>query len=253
MLKRILVLTQASTALAGVLVVLCSQQPTIRQAGAAGALPVRAAIDASRAPAWHDPAAQRRQPPRHKVTLATAPAHATVTVSIGAPQAATAPVSAPSTRRGTPRTVAIRRATTRSSVPTRSPQQRMDLAVARIPGYHTGDARWELNDSYGSWGTADWYHNRVYISPRVPGRRIYDVVSHEWSHLLSVRVYGGDVNAAVSAMNAWFGGSDLVGAERAADCMAKQLGAQWTHYTPCETARWQQGARDLLAGRRLSN
>jgi hypothetical protein len=53
-------------------------------------------------------------------------------------------------------------------------------------------------------------------------------------------------------MNSWFGGSGLTGPERAADCMARQLGAQWTHYTSCQDAHWQAGARMLLNGRPLS-
>jgi hypothetical protein len=133
--------------------------------------------------------------------------------------------------------------------PVVTPQQRLDAAVARIPGY-TG-ATWVLTTSYGSWGTADWYHGRVYVSPLVPASRLYDVVAHEWSHLLSVKAYGGDVDAAMAAMDRWYGGTGLVGAERAADCMAKRLGATWTHYTACTDAHWQDGARILVAGRQL--
>jgi hypothetical protein len=135
--------------------------------------------------------------------------------------------------------------------PASTAQQRMNGAVARIPGYRTGGATWILSDAYGSWGTADWYHDRIYISPRVPARRIYDVVAHEWSHLVSVRSYGGDVTTATQAMNRWFGGTGLTGAERAADCMAKRLGARWTNYTSCPDARWQQGAQRLLEGHSL--
>lgn len=133
-------------------------------------------------------------------------------------------------------------------------QQQMMSAVAHIPGYHTGDAAWLLTTAYGSWGTADWYHGKVYISPTVPSDRTYDVVAHEWSHLLTVKDYDGDVEAAKAAMNHWFDASaGLVGAERAADCMARQLGATWTHYTPCTDSHWQAGARALLSGDRLPN
>jgi hypothetical protein len=124
-------------------------------------------------------------------------------------------------------------------------------AVARIPGYTPADARWVVSDAYGSWGTADWYHAVVYISPRVPQARLYDVAVHEWSHLLSVRTYAGDVDQAVAAMNAYYGGSGLAGAERAADCMALLLGARWTHYTTCSTPGWRTGADRLLKGERL--
>jgi hypothetical protein len=126
----------------------------------------------------------------------------------------------------------------------------LDAAVHRIPAYHDGDARWVVSSSYGSWGTADWYRGVVYISPRVPRPRLYDVAVHEWSHLLSVRPYA-DVDEAVRAMNSYFGGSGLVGAERAADCMALLQGAQWTHYTPCADPSWRAGAARLLKGARL--
>ena len=136
-------------------------------------------------------------------------------------------------------------------VVTTTPQQRLDAAVAAIPGYHAGDATWTLTDAYGSWGTADWYNARVYIEPAVPANRIRDVVTHEWSHLLAVKVYGGDVPTTMAALNQWFGGTDLEGSERAADCMAKVLGAHWTHYTACTDAHWQDGARRLVARQRL--
>jgi hypothetical protein len=123
--------------------------------------------------------------------------------------------------------------------------------VGRIPGYLPGSARWVVSDQYGSWGTADWYHGVVYVSPRVPRARLYDVAAHEWSHLVSVRPYAGQVDEAVAAMNAYYGGSRLVGAERAADCMALLLGATWTHYTSCPDARWRDGARRLIRGEQL--
>jgi hypothetical protein len=128
---------------------------------------------------------------------------------------------------------------------------RLTQAVNRIPGYHTGDAVWSITPSYGHWGVADIYGGVVYISPNVPSNRLYDVAAHEWSHLLSVKPYDGDVNGALDAMNAYFGGSGLQGAERAADCMARQLGATWTHYTPCSNAHWRAGAKRLLSHQRL--
>jgi hypothetical protein len=127
----------------------------------------------------------------------------------------------------------------------------LSAAIRRIPGFHSGDARWVVTSSYGSWGTADWYRSIVYVSPRVPRDRLYDVVVHEWSHLLSVRRYDGNVDEAVRAMNAYFGGSGLIGAERAADCMARLLGAQWTNYTPCTSASWRAGAARLVNGESL--
>jgi roadblock/LC7 domain-containing protein len=127
----------------------------------------------------------------------------------------------------------------------------LDLAIARIPTYRPGAAIWLVSDKYGHWGTADWYHATLYISPAVPTARVYDVAVHEWSHELSVLDYDGDVDAATAAMNATFGGSGLVGAERAADCMAKLQGASYTHYTSCTDTDWRRAAARLLAGSRL--
>ena len=127
----------------------------------------------------------------------------------------------------------------------------LDSAIARIPNYRPGTARWVVSSRYGHWGTADWYHDTLYISPTVPTAYLYDVAVHEWSHERSVLDYGADVSAAVSAMNRYFGGSGLVGAERAADCMAILQGATWTHYTSCTSSHWRAGAATLLRGRRL--
>ena len=123
--------------------------------------------------------------------------------------------------------------------------------VARIPTYHSGAARWVVSRAYDFWGTADWYHDVLYVSPDVPRNRLYDVAVHEWSHELSVLDYSGDVDAATTAMNAWFGGSDLTGAERAADCMAILQGATWTHYTTCTDPHWRAGAKLLVSGQPL--
>ncbi|HET7311168.1 MAG TPA: hypothetical protein VFJ17_07570 [Mycobacteriales bacterium] len=125
------------------------------------------------------------------------------------------------------------------------------MAIARIPSYHPGAARWIVSDRYGHWGTADWYHDTLYIAPTVPPAYIYDVAVHEWSHELSVLDYDADVRAAVAAMDHYFGGTGLQGAERAADCMAILQGATWTHYTDCADQRWRAGAALLLRGKRL--
>ena len=141
-------------------------------------------------------------------------------------------------------------ATRTSSTSSLTPEQRMMRAVAQIPGYRSGDALWVMRHQ-SSWGLALMGGGTVYISTTVPADKMYDVVSHEWSHLLSVRAYSNDVNAATSAMNDWFGGTGLTGSERAADCMAKLLGAHWTNYTPCTNTRWIAGAKRLVAGQRL--
>ena len=123
--------------------------------------------------------------------------------------------------------------------------------VTRIPTYRAGTVRWVVSRAYAFWGTADWYQGVLYVSPDVPRSKLYDVAVHEWSHELSVLDYAGDVAAATRAMNAWFGGSGLVGPERAADCMSILQGATWTHYTTCTNAHWRAGARLLVAGKPL--
>lgn len=145
-----------------------------------------------------------------------------------------------------PRIVRHRRAV---AAPTTWPA--LNAAIARIPSYAEGTARWVVSSRYGHWGTADWYHGVIYVAPSVPAGYLYDVAVHEWSHELSVRDYGGDVDAAVRAMDTFFGGSGLVGAERAADCMAILQGATWTDYTSCRDRRWRAGAGRLLHGGRL--
>jgi len=127
----------------------------------------------------------------------------------------------------------------------------LNNAIARIPTYRAGTVRWVVSRAYAFWGTADWYHGVLYVSPDVPRSKLYDVAVHEWSHELSVLDYAGDVTTATKAMNAWFGGSDLVGAERAADCMSILQGATWTHYTTCTNAHWRAGARLLVSGKPL--
>ena len=127
----------------------------------------------------------------------------------------------------------------------------LNTAIARIPTWHAGAARWVISARYDFWGTADWYHDVLYVNPDVPTARLYDVAVHEWSHELSVLDYGGNVRKATRAMNAFFGGRGLVGAERAADCMAILQGAVWTHYTTCRSIRWRSGARRLVRGHHL--
>jgi len=127
----------------------------------------------------------------------------------------------------------------------------LNNAVARIPTYRAGTVRWVVSRAYAFWGTADWYHGVLYVSPDVPRSKLYDVAVHEWSHELSVLDYAGDVAAATHAMNSWFGGTGLVGAERAADCMSILQGATWTHYTTCTNAHWRAGARLLVTGQQL--
>ena len=128
----------------------------------------------------------------------------------------------------------------------------LNAAIARIPTYRSGTARWVVSNKYDFWGTADWYHDVLYVAPGVPVSKLYDVAVHEWSHELSVLDYAGDVAAATRAMNAAFGGSGLTGPERAADCMAILQGAHWTHYTTCTNATWRAAAARLVAGKTLA-
>jgi hypothetical protein len=155
------------------------------------------------------------------------------------------------------RTKARTAAAARSARPTSHSTQRqhasgtpLDRAVGRIPGYGVHrPARWVLTSRYGHWGATDLGNNTVYISPSVPASKLDSVVRHEWSHILTIRAYGG-VSSALAGTNSVFGGSGMTGVERAADCMARQLGATWTNYTSCSSATWQRAASALLRGRR---
>lgn len=98
------------------------------------------------------------------------------------------------------------------------------------------------------WGTADWYDGVIYINPSTPAVRLYDVAVHEWSHMLTVHDYGGNVDLTITALSHAFDGSGILGAERAADCMALIQGAQWVHYTWCDNSAWRAMARRLLRG-----
>ncbi len=135
--------------------------------------------------------------------------------------------------------------------PAATPEQLMRRAINRLPNYRSGVAEFILKPGLSNWGIADLTNGIIYIAPRVPAKRMYDVVAHEWAHVLSMTAYDGDVQAALDAMNAYYGGSGLAGAEKAPDCMARELGATWTHYTSCSKASWRTGARRLLAGQAL--
>jgi hypothetical protein len=127
----------------------------------------------------------------------------------------------------------------------------LDAAIARIPGYAPGGIRWSVTSRYGHWGATDLATSEIFISPAVNPDLLDSVVRHEYAHVVTVRVYGGDWRAAKSATNAAFGGSGRTGVERAADCMARAMGASWTQYTPCTRQDWRQLSHRLLSGRRL--
>ena len=127
----------------------------------------------------------------------------------------------------------------------------LNAAIARIPGYRPGVARWYVTSRYGHYGTTDLANGNIYISPNVPTNLLYSVAAHEYAHALVSKNYGGNWRAANTALSRVFGGSGMTAQERAADCMAKRLGASWTHYTSCTNGTWRTAAGKLLQGRRL--
>jgi hypothetical protein len=162
-----------------------------------------------------------------------------------APAAEPAPAPAPAPEpRPAPAPAPAPPAASGPAGPTSWPE--LNAAIARIPNYD-GGATWIVSDQYGNWGTANLSTGDIYVSPGVPRHRLDDVVRHEWSHIVSVHPYP-TARTAADAMNSYFGGTGLTGAERAADCMARLIGASWTRYTACTDPRWRDGARRLLSG-----
>jgi hypothetical protein len=160
--------------------------------------------------------------------------------------------------------VVVRRATPKAPAPRRhhvvhvhraAPltfEQQVRREVARLPFYRPGIARWVVSPGLSSYGLTNMETNTVYLSPRIPRRLLYAVVAHEWGHVISTHGYGGDLVAADGAMLRWFGGGSMSRAvELAADCIARVLGARWTHYTSCNDSHWRYGARYLMAGWKL--
>lgn len=127
----------------------------------------------------------------------------------------------------------------------------LDAAIGRIPGYWQGGIHWSVTSRYGHYGTTDLATADIYISPGVPTSLLDSVVRHEYAHVVSVRAYGGQWQTTVSALNRAFGGSGMTGAERAADCMARAIGATWTYHTSCSSSSWRSMAAQLLAGHRV--
>ena len=127
----------------------------------------------------------------------------------------------------------------------------LNQAIARIPNYRSGVATWVVTNRYGHWGATDLATGDIYISPNIPASKVYSVASHEYAHARTLYNYGWNLPAANVALNRWFGGGDVAARERAADCMAIAQGATWTNYTTCQNDHWRQGARILLAGKRL--
>jgi hypothetical protein len=212
------------------------------------------------------PAHTGTHPQRHRGSHASTSRHATHVVRHIRPSASarTTPSTAPTATASRPAPAATHSPSGRRTSAARpKPATRvahttgptgwgaLNDAIAQIPTYHAGQARWVISSRFGHWGTADWYHATMYIAPTVPTDMLFNVVVHEWSHELSVLDYDGNVAAATTAMNEAFGGTGLVGAERAADCMARLQGATWTHYTSCTDPTWRGLAAKLVAGHQL--
>ena len=113
-------------------------------------------------------------------------------------------------------------------------------------------ARWHVTARYGHYGATDLANGNVYISPGVPSRLLYSIAAHEYAHALTMANYRFAWNTARADLAAHFGGGPQLATERAADCMAKALGATWLHYTECDNSRWRAAAATLLSGNRLS-
>jgi hypothetical protein len=238
-------------------------QPTRASAATPAVSPTAAALLHRQASAAHRPVKARPSAKPTRANHHAAPrATAQPTRPAASPRAGAAPrvshAAAPDPAPTATHTAAGRRthhssATKHATAPVSGPTGWGDLnaAIAQIPTYHAGMAHWVISAKYGHWGTADWYHATMYIAPDVPTNMLFNVVVHEWSHELSVLDYNGNVAAATNAMNHVFGGSGLVGAERAADCMSRLQGATWTHYTSCSDHSWRSAAARLIAGKQL--
>lgn len=197
------------------------------------------------------PKARRAATPAHVARPAPRPTQRTPATHATPHRAATKP--APTATTATHKARSTHHVAT-ASVPGPTSWSALNAAIAKIPTYRPGAARWVVSDKYGYWGTADWYDATLFVSPTVPDSYLYSVAVHEWSHELSVLDYNGDVAAAVKAMNANFGGggaTGLAGAERAADCMSLLQGATYTHYTKCENSTWRRLATRLVRGEQL--
>lgn len=204
-------------------------------------------------------------PPVSTAAPETPATRSTPTAATSPPRATTTPRAPAATRARPPkRPTATRPPATRRAAPTPKPAPRppsasrgptgwaaLNAAISRIPGYRSSGITWTVTSRYGHYGTTDLATSDIYISPTVPVSLLDSVVRHEYAHVVTVRVYGGQWRLAKSALNAAFGGSGMTGAERAADCMARLMGASWTNYTSCSSSAWRNHAQRLLAGRRV--
>ena len=127
----------------------------------------------------------------------------------------------------------------------------LNQAIAQISGTLPHPITWvsPLNDSH--WGTTSFGDRTIYVSHAVPLDKLYSVVIHEWSHMKSTDVYGGDLVTAFGRFRSVFGGSSADGVEVVADCMAILRGASWTYYTSCNNSAWRVAANKLLNGQKI--
>jgi hypothetical protein len=128
----------------------------------------------------------------------------------------------------------------------------LNRAIARIPNYRRGVvASWSLDSAYGHYGATNMRTRKIHISRSVPASKLFSVVAHEYAHALTVAIYGGNRQRMNAGLARYFRAGAIRNRENAADCMARLMGAHWTHYTRCTKPRWRAAARILLQGRRL--
>ena len=242
--------------IAGIALLVCGLRGGHAGSSAAAATPLAYVPPAISSPATaHHPVHLTDGAPRraHTAVRPAKPAPKPMSRRTAAPQPAAPAASSTHTATPAPKPTATHAAPKHTAVAVSGPTHwsALNAAIARIPTYRSGASHWVVSSKYDFWGTADWYHNVLYVDPSVPVDKLYDVAVHEWSHELSVLDYAGDVVAATRAMNKTFGGSGLTGPERAADCMSILQGATWTHYTTCTNPAWRAAASRLVAGKTL--
>lgn len=89
-----------------------------------------------------------------------------------------------------------------------------------------------------SWGVALVDKNTVHIKSGLNNTNLTYVVAHECAHMLQYRAYAGDFSKLMSDMNRIYGGKDLAGLERNADCITKSWKIKVYSYTnSCSGAR----------------
>jgi hypothetical protein len=232
-----------------------AEHPDARQAQEARDAAVRAAAQATQRAAQK--AAQQAAQARAQRARAAARAAARKAAALRAAKArAQAEARAKAAKERAARSAARAR-TSPVAAPARTSWPALNQAIARIPGYREGIARWHVTSRYGHYGITDANQPgaaNIYISPTVPASKLYSVAAHEYGHAVVVANYGtgyGPYTEYSRDMVNWFGGDRVTGLERAADCIALRLGATWTNYTGCSDAHWQEGARILLRGGRL--